>query len=115
MLYVLLPLGIKGKKVEDGLRKKEEKVSKDIKVSKVQIKIGEKRIVLSLEDAMSLKKILNETFPDKVIEFHQYPAPVVIPQPYRRWDDWRVHWTTSASSYTYTDSSPETLYLSRQE
>ena len=90
-------------------------MSKDIKVSKVQIKIGEKRIVLSLEDAMSLKKILNETFPDKIVEYHQYPAPVVIPQPYRRWDDWHIHWTIPTPGYTYTDPSSETLYLSRQE
>lgn len=68
-----------------------------IAISKIEIQIGKNKMELSIEEAQELKKILNETFPEK--EFQFIPStPVVIypscPQQ-RRWNDWQVTWTGS--------------------
>ena len=63
-----------------------------IAISKIEIQIGKNKFELSLEDAMQLKKILNETFPDEVIRYipTPYTPPLWIERPCKRWDDWHI-------------------------
>jgi len=62
-----------------------------IEIGKIELKIGDTVISLTLKEAKQLKEILQEAFPDKGMgTFWSYP--VHIPTPKRRWDDWWVTW-----------------------
>ena len=62
----------------------------EIKISKIEIKIGQKKLELTLEEARELKEILNKTFPDRY-DF-QVTYPIYITQPnyiqplWHKWD-----------------------------
>lgn len=57
----------------------------EIKISKMEIKIGGETIRLTLEQAMDLKSILNKTFPDAKTNTVYVDRPVVI-----HWDRWPI-------------------------
>lgn len=67
-----------------------------VKVSKVEIEIGKKRIELSLDEAKELRDILNETFgkEKKAPGWPSYPIIIERPawlNPYHRY--WNVSYT----------------------
>jgi len=65
-----------------------------VELKKIDIKIGDKTVSLTPEQAKELRAVLNETFPDVqyipavpiVIEKHIYPWEQ--PRPY--WQDWTI-------------------------
>lgn len=61
-------------------------MSNTISIEKVQIKIGQKTIELTPKQALELRDILNETFPDKSVSL----GPIVIERPvYVERNPWR--------------------------
>ena len=76
---------------------------KTIKISKVVIDLGDKKIELSLDEAKSLLEILQDTFDAKVVIGS---SPTIIerpyyPYPYRTYPWWGVTYTTTTDG-TYT-------------
>ena len=94
-----------------------------IAVSKIVLKLDGKEVELTIKQAMELKKLLNDTFPDKVVkEYIPYPVtPYIVPyyvEPYiyrKRWNDWEIYCgdiidgTVGSSQNYYTLG---TLYMS---
>lgn len=78
-----------------------------VEISKINIKIGDKEIPLTLEEAQELRQILDETFGQKMVV---YPSPpIYIERPYPR--PWR-YWDTSVTwSNTAGDSSKAAAYI----
>jgi len=71
----------------------------DIEIKKIEIKIGEETIKLSLEQAKELKDILNQTFEPKTeVSYYpsRYPSP---PWKYIYWP-----WTGDSQTITYSAS-----------
>ena len=52
-----------------------------IAVSKIVLKLDGKEVELTIKQAMELKKLLNDTFPDKVVKEY-IPYPVTPTPPY---------------------------------
>ena len=76
-------------------------MSKQVEISKINIKIGTKEIPLTLSEAQELQQILNDTFGKTVV----IPSsPIVIERPVypypRRY--WEVTWGTDTGSLTYS-------------
>lgn len=71
-----------------------------VEISKINIKIGDKSIELSLEEAQELRQILDETFGQKTVFYPS--APIIIERPYIRprqwWEGPTVTWTTGDSA-----------------
>ena len=67
-----------------------------IEISKVEIKMGKHTFNLTLDQARSLKKILNDTFPEKETQFVPTPYPVyptpypVYPPVYPQYNEWII-------------------------
>lgn len=68
------------------------KNDKEIKISKIEIQIGPKKLELTLEEARELKDILNKAFPDRYDFQVKYPIHINPPErtytPY--WHKWDV-------------------------
>lgn len=77
-----------------------------IEVSKVVLVISGKEIELTPKEAMELKKVLNDTFPEKetVYTYPIYYYPVPYSRPYI-WGDWTAEYRGQATG-------GNTLYLS---
>lgn len=75
-------------------------MSKKVKISKIQINIGEKTLELSLKEAEELREILNETF-GKTVSIN--PIPTIIRERPNYWDYPR--WTVTSSNTGTVDSS----------
>jgi len=80
-----------------------------VEISKVNIKIGDKEIELSLAEAKELGEILNETFgakleiqPAPIINL-PYIQPYVYPRP--MWQYWTTTVTSQADSSVFTLSN----------
>ncbi len=79
-----------------------------IKINKIEIKIGNKTIELSLKDAKDLKNILNETFPDASVTIpeihHHYPNRYMYfnHQPYYTSGSWTADVNTEKLTATYS-------------
>lgn len=55
-----------------------------IEIKKIVIKVGEKELSFSMEEAKELQNILNETFGgEKAIYFPSYPVYIEVERPYR--------------------------------
>ena len=73
------------------------KDQKTIKVSKIEIKIGDKILSLTPEEIQQLKQILEDTFPNITPQFW-HKEYIVIPQPYyinysiMPWPQWQITW-----------------------
>ena len=74
-------------------------MSEKISISKIQIKIGNKALDLTLEEARELKDILNTTFPEKEVIPGIYPLPCPSPiiierpiQPYYKYWEYKYVW-----------------------
>jgi len=91
-------------------------MSKEVKVSKVILKIDGKEIELSLESARELKDVLNDMLgsPPIMREVERYPYVPYIPwyvperksnEPY--WKEWKITWGTG------TSNPFDTVYLSQ--
>jgi len=67
-----------------------------VEVTNVQIKVGQNKFNLTIKEAMELKKVLNDIFPDKeFVSIHHapyIPQTIYIERPYRRWNDWEITW-----------------------
>lgn len=83
-----------------------------VEVSQINIKIGKKEIQLSLEEAMELRSLLNETLGNgETTKITYIPgSPIYIPRPYplpRPY--WSVTWndtsSTGSGTLTYSLSS----------
>jgi hypothetical protein len=64
-------------------------VKNKVKISKINIKIGDKEIPLTLEEAQELRQILDDTFGQKTVFYPSTPViierPYVRPYPYPYW------------------------------
>ena len=89
-------------------------MSNKIAITKIEINIGDKKIELSIEDAMELKRILNDTFPDKV-PYCPPPCPIIIHEPCKRWNDWDIIYTDNTSGTHDGIQSTYTLCLNKEE
>ena len=76
----------------------------NVNISKINIKIGEKEISLTLEAAKELQRILNNTFGNTVFVPN---CPITIPYPVypSPCPSWKIGYWTG----TTTDTSVETL------
>lgn len=67
-----------------------------VRISKINIKIGDKEISLSLDEAQELRQILDETFGKRVIYPYQ---PLIIERPVvRPWQWWESPTITCGTS-----------------
>ena len=94
-----------------------------IKISKIEIVIGEKKLELTPDEAMSLKKVLNEIFPDEKIVYVPsqpiiikeyepypiYPSYPYSPDPFPWWQPSITCGTNSAGN-TLTITQKENSY-----
>lgn len=77
-----------------------------VTVSQIEINVNGKTVKLSLEEAMELKRILNDTFPEKTIQFPiTIPQPIYIPYetPYR-WRYWDGTYITTSGTLCLTSN-----------
>lgn len=73
-------------------------MKEQIKVTKIEIRIGNKTLSLSPEEMKELKEILNDTFPNPVQIYP--PAPIIIERPvypHWPWRTWDVTWAGSSN------------------
>lgn len=94
-------------------------MSKDkIEVLKVVLKLDGKNVELTIKQAMELKELLNNTFPDKEIKYipsYPYYPPIYINYPKKRWNDWQITWTgnaTTVNAKTNETFTSGTVYIS---
>ena len=81
-------------------------------VEKIVLKVGDKKIELSVEDAKDLHKILGDLVGDKIVINSPLPCPCPSPSPWiypvytKPWDNWEITWEDSGdtASITYTNS-----------
>ena len=91
----------------------ESKSTHPVTVKELIIKIGDKEIKLSVEDAKSLMKILEDVFGEtKTITISPSASPTYIPYPYpvypyTPYPTWTTSWTHDNLNYTVG-----TMYLS---
>lgn len=65
----------------------------EMKIEKISIKMGDKTVELTLEQAKELKDILNDTFPEPVVnQPATFPYPIYIERPYPYWKQWDTVW-----------------------
>ena len=93
-----------------------------IKISKIEIVIGEKKLELTPDEAMSLKKVLNETFPgEKIVYVPSQPIIIKEYEPYRiypyspdpfPWWQPTITWgdDTGSAGYTLSITQKENSY-----
>lgn len=76
-----------------------------IKISKIELEVGENKFKLSLAEARELKKILDDTFPNKEVVYIPSTPIYIDRYPQYRWPygTWHTY---------YADN--ETLYLSNK-
>ena len=84
-----------------------------VQIEKIRIKIGEKELDLSIEEAKELQSVLNDLFQKKeeimLVEkevYHHYVYPIWVTHtwpeyPYKRWDVY------------YTSDNTNTLHIER--
>lgn len=86
-------------------------MSESIKVSKIEIKIGKQVISLTPDELKSLKLVLEQTFPTKLVENWFIPAPLYIPYPQPvcpvypsspTIDPWRPFWSITCQNDNQT-------------
>lgn len=93
---------------------KKEKSQKVLMVQKISIRMGDKIVDLTLEQAQELQRLLNKTFgQEKDKEYipipspYPYPEPYPVPwpiipyDPYRRWDKWSPRWESTDHTLVY--------------
>jgi hypothetical protein len=73
------------------------------KVKNVVIEAGGKEFNLSLEEAKSLRDVLNVTFPEEKTTYIPY-APVIIERDRHPWGQW-ITWCSSTGDTVYCSSS----------
>ena len=81
-------------------------MTKKVKVTKVEIDIGDSKHTMSLAQARELRDVLNEAFPE------DRPAPIIIhdwSRPYRYWDP---VWVTSPSWISSDGTTTTSNFLS---
>ena len=66
------------------------------KIKEIVLELGEKKISLSLEEAQGLKKVLNDTFPEKTPVI-PYTPPIIIDRPYRPYPYPAPQWTCTTT------------------
>lgn len=80
-----------------------------VAVKKVVVQLGKKELIIDIEDAKELQKVLNELFgqvvTEKVVEHHHHSYPYY-------WNYPAIQWTTgSGNGYKYTQND-NTVYCS---
>ena len=87
-------------------------MSKKVEVSKINIKIGDKEIPLTLGEAKELQELLNKTFGEEKTVYvpgRSYPVTIPYPipyQPYRPY--WEITWDSGIENemtYSLSDTS----------
>lgn len=73
----------------------------EVSIKKVVVKIGDKEISLSLDEAKELQDILNRTFGTEKTVFVP-SAPVIIERP---WYPTYPHWSVTCDSTEYRDAN----------
>ena len=88
-----------------------------IKVSKIVLKLDGKEVELTIKQAMELKKILNDTFPEKETKYIPYPTvPYAVPYYVESYPviirkyNWEI-WSENDIG-TAVENTSGTLYLS---
>ena len=78
---------------------KEEAVSDKVKITSIEIQMGDTKVGLTLQQAKDLKDALKEMFPDPPVV--TLPVPYYVPIWERRqyWGSWRV--TTGGETVSY--------------
>lgn len=79
-----------------------------VEISKVNIKVNDKEILFTLDEAKELQKILNETFGEEKVSFVPYSPPAVIIERERPWRQTLPYWTID---YTWTGTTTGELSL----
>ena len=76
-------------------------------ISKIVLTVGEKEFELSLKEAHELKKILNDTFPDKEIQFipSTIPTPIYIESPNHPYRPYEIWFGSTSSNKLYLSTS----------
>lgn len=89
-----------------------------VEISKINIRIGDKEIPLTLEEAQELRQILDETFGQKTVFYPSTPIYIERPRPWRYWKPTITTTSgTSSKAATYTltaggaNSAINTAYL----
>ena len=82
-----------------------------VKISKISLKIGEKFIVLNLDEAKELQQLLNDTFGKQETVYIPSP-PIYIerewPYPYKYWEPYITYDTKTANTGDITFTFTET-------
>ncbi len=71
-------------------------MSKKVRVTKVEIEIGDSKQLLTLDQAKELRDVLNDAFPEK------YGQPITYPVVIHEWPRPYHYWTPTWISPTYT-------------
>lgn len=89
-----------------------------VEISKINIKIGDKEIPLTLEEAQELRQILDDTFGQKMVVYPSTPIYIERPRPWRYWEP-TITWTTTtsgisskAATYTLTAGGANSTFNS---
>ena len=80
-------------------------MSKKVKVTKVEIEIGDSKQMLTLDQAKELRDVLNDAFPEK------YGQPITYPIVIHEWPRPYYHWTPTWIQPTYTTCTGDTLSM----
>ena len=80
-----------------------------VTISKIELVVNDKKIELTINEAMELKDLLNKTFEKEKVEFVPYPVYPSYPV-YPWWHDpykitYTTEWATSCSGDTLTYSN----------
>jgi len=63
-----------------------------VKIDKIVIQIGDRLVLLTLDQAQELQQVLNDTFGEKrrpiYLTYPRRPAPSWYVPPYQHWDIW---------------------------
>ena len=70
-----------------------------VKIAKINIKMGKKKVSLSVEEAKELRDLLNDTFGEQKAIFMP-SSPIIIDRPYHPWRYWGVDYTTPSVTWT---------------
>ena len=89
-----------------------------VEVTNVQIVVNGNEFNLTIKEAMELKQVLNDTFPEKEFVPVPYSVPYIVPQtiwiekPDRRWNDWQITWIGNICESDVSQTIPGTVCLS---
>ena len=83
------------------MKSKANKQIQSVKIQSIEIKIGDKNIRLTVEQAKELKEILSEMYGGPAL--FPYPMPVPYPIYERPWTQWDYHYTDNTVTLTSGD------------